>query len=169
MHVLPFPFPNPPTPFASNLKFSDSTNKSDRKLNENHNKNMITSTPRNMLKMTQLNIPPAQRIEQIDLFIWYDLLSPINKQYFIINCNNSKLLHAHAHMVRVWKFPPSASIWGIERKIVFLTHQVFVPDSESSRSLLNRRPFTVSSSVDAIFSQSTISFLDNNKLRYAHV
>lgn len=47
--------------------------------------------------MTQLNIPPAQRIEQIDLFIWYDLLSSINKQYFIINCNNSKFLHARTY------------------------------------------------------------------------
>ena len=37
----------------------------------------------------------AQRIEQIDLFIWFDLWTSINKQYFIMNCNNSKLLHAH--------------------------------------------------------------------------
>lgn len=120
------------------------------------------------IKMTQLNIPPAQRIEQIDLFIWYDLLSSINKQYFIINCNNSKLLHAAAHMVHrlyekciPWRHL-SLPISGGDawKKNSFSYASGFLLDDEPSPSECRR---------DATFSQSTICFRNNNKLCSAHM
>lgn len=49
------------------------------------------------IKMTQLNIPPAQRIEQIDLFIWYDLLK-LNKLWLTAIIQNS---YMPAHMLRL--------------------------------------------------------------------
>lgn len=49
------------------------------------------------IKMTQLNIPPAQRIEQIDLFIRYDLLKH-NKLLLTAIIQNS---YMPAHMLRV--------------------------------------------------------------------